>query len=242
MPKNSPWESILSIGSLVLGGFAAYQGFKAAEQRANEFRAQQENAARQYALAQAATETQTKLVNEQIASLRSGLEQRQREFETTRDTYAKQAQYNQDQLNIARSSSEAQLAALRSSAAEQSSLMQGQLTAQREAQSAQLGIAREQLASYQAQAASMQEQALIARRTAEQQMTQQKASSAALLQQQKVASAIQQQQAGAAPVGSRVRQRAGTPAALRTSLEIQSPVAGLGAGAGTPNATGGLNV
>jgi hypothetical protein len=88
----------------------------------------------------------------------------------------------------------------------------------------------------------MQEQALQARKMAEQQMSQQKASSAALLQQQKISSAIQQQQAAAAPVGSRVRQRVGTPAGLRTSLEIQSPVSGLGAGMGTPNATGGLNV
>jgi len=88
----------------------------------------------------------------------------------------------------------------------------------------------------------MQEQALQSRKMAEQQMSQQKANSAALLQQQKISSAIQQQQAAAAPVGSRVRQRVGTPAAMRTSLEIQSPVAGLGIAAGSSNAAGGLNV
>jgi hypothetical protein len=87
----------------------------------------------------------------------------------------------------------------------------------------------------------MQEQATLARQAAEQQISQQRSLSAAMLQEQKLSAAIQQQQSAASPVGSRVRKRVGTPAALRTSLEIQSPVS-TAVGTGTPNATGGLNV
>jgi hypothetical protein len=140
-----------------------------------------------------------------------------------------------------RAQAEQQLAALRSSAAEQSKLLMTQTEQQRAAQQAQLGIAREQLSQYQAQTLSMQEQATLARQAAEQQISQQRLSSAAMLQEQKLTAAIQQQQSARSPVSSRVRQRVGTPAGLRTSLEIQSPVSG-GLGMGTPNATGGLNV
>jgi hypothetical protein len=87
----------------------------------------------------------------------------------------------------------------------------------------------------------MQEQAVLARQSAEQQISQQRLASAAMLQEQKLTAAIQQQQSARSPVSSRVRQRVGTPAGLRTSLEIQSPVSA-GLGMGTPNATGGLNV
>jgi len=64
MAKDSSLNSILSILGVVGAGVAAYQGFRAAEDRSNQFRAQQEAAARQYSLAQQATENQTRLVNE----------------------------------------------------------------------------------------------------------------------------------------------------------------------------------
>ena len=75
------------------------------------------------------------------------------------------------------------------------------------------------------------------------QITQQKAASALAIQQQQLQASIQRQMA-AAPVGSKVRRRVGTPAAMRTSLEIQSPLAGAGSGLGigTETSAGGLNV
>ena len=79
-----------------------------------------------------------------------------------------------------------------------------------------------------------------AQQTAMQQISQQKAQSALAIQQSQLQAAIQRQQQ-AAPVGTQVRRRVGTPAAMRTSLEIQSPLTG-GVGTGTPNAIGGLNV
>jgi hypothetical protein len=83
-------------------------------------------------------------------------------------------------------------------------------------------------------------QADVARATAEKQIAQQRASSALAIQQQQLQSQIQAQQKASA-LGAQKRKRVGTPAALRTSLEIQSPLSG-GVGKGTPNATGGLNV
>lgn len=83
-------------------------------------------------------------------------------------------------------------------------------------------------------------QADVARQTAERQIAQQRTASMLTIQQQQLQSAIQQQQK-ASSLGIAPRRRVGTPAAMRTNLEIQSPLTG-GIGTGTPNATGGLNV
>lgn len=99
-----------------------------------------------------------------------------------------------------------------------------------------------QLGAAQEQTALMQQQAEQARAASQLSISEQKRASALALQQQQLAADIQQQQqATTGVVGSRVRKRVGTPAAMRTSLEIQSPLSG-GVGMGTPNATGGLNV
>ena len=99
-----------------------------------------------------------------------------------------------------------------------------------------------QLGAAQQQTAAMQQQAEQARVASQLSITEQKRASALALQQQQLAADIQQQQqATTGVIGSRVRKRVGTPAAMRTSLEIQSPLSG-GVGMGTPNATGGLNV
>ena len=96
-----------------------------------------------------------------------------------------------------------------------------------------------------AQTAQAQQAAQMAQESAMRQIAQQKTASALSIQQQQLQSAMQRQ-ALAAPVGSKVRRRVGTPQALRTSLEIQSPLAGSAGGLGiasdTTTGTGGLNV
>jgi hypothetical protein len=83
----------------------------------------------------------------------------------------------------------------------------------------------------------------MAQQSAMAQIAQQKTSSALAIQQSQLQAAIQQQQK-ASNIGTQARRRVGTPAAMRTSLEIQSPLtagaSGMGMGAST--ATGGLNV
>ena len=75
------------------------------------------------------------------------------------------------------------------------------------------------------------------------QIAQQKTSSALAIQQSQLQAAIQQQQK-ASNIGTQARRRVGTPAAMRTNLEIQSPLAAGtgGLGIGTDTTTGGLNV
>lgn len=139
-------------------------------------------------------------------------------------------------------------------AARQAEAAQQQAKAQREAAMAQVRQmqaeaqqrSREfQSSIEQSRAATAQaaQQAQIAQQSAMQQMAQQKASSALAIQQQQLQAAIQQQMS-AAPVGQKVRRRVGTPAEMRTSLEIQSPLAGAssGLGIGTETTAGGLNV
>ncbi len=96
-----------------------------------------------------------------------------------------------------------------------------------------------------AQTAQAARAAQMAQESAMRQVAQQKSASAQALQQQQLQAAMQRQ-AAAAPVGAKVRRRVGTPQALRTSLEIQSPFAGaaggLGIGSDTATGTGGLNV
>ena len=96
-----------------------------------------------------------------------------------------------------------------------------------------------------ARTAQAAESARMAQESAMRQIAAQKSSSALAIQQQQLSAAIQRQ-AAAAPVGQKVRRRVGTPQALRTSLEIQSPLAGatggLGIGSDTATGTGGLNV
>jgi DNA anti-recombination protein RmuC len=96
-----------------------------------------------------------------------------------------------------------------------------------------------------ARTAQAAEAARMAQESAMRQIAQQKTSSALAIQQQQLQSAMQRQ-VSAAPVGSKVRRRIGTPQALRTSLEIQSPLAGSASGLGiasdTTTGTGGLNV
>ena len=83
----------------------------------------------------------------------------------------------------------------------------------------------------------------MAQESAMRQIAQQRSSSALAIQQQQLQAAIQRQMTSA-PVGSKVRRRVGTPQAMRTSLEIQSPFAGTGGGLGigTETSAGGLNV
>jgi glycosyltransferase A (GT-A) superfamily protein (DUF2064 family) len=97
-----------------------------------------------------------------------------------------------------------------------------------------------------AQTTQAAQAAQMAQESAMRQVAQQKSSSALALQQQQLQAAMQRQ-AMAAPVGSKVRRRVGTPQALRTSLEIQSSIAGtggsgLGISSDTTTGTGGLNV
>ena len=81
-----------------------------------------------------------------------------------------------------------------------------------------------------------------AQQVAQQQIAQQRASSALAIQQQQLTAAIQRQ-AQAAKVGKQTRRRVGTPAALRTNLELQSSLAlGSTPGVGSETQSGGLNV
>jgi hypothetical protein len=59
-----------------------------------------------------------------------------------------------------------------------------------------------------------------------------------------LSSQLQSQKSAAAPVTSRVRKSAGTPAALRTNVEVKSPIAGeSGLAMGSSSSPlGGLNV
>ena len=130
----------------------------------------------------------------------------------------------------------AQAAATREAALQQVKQMQAE-AAQRSQQFQQ------QIEQSRLQTTQAAESAKMAQQTAMQQIAQQKSQSALAIQQGQLQAAIQRQQ-GVSNVGSPVRRRVGTPAALRTSLEIQSPLtagaSGMGVGAST--ATGGLNV
>ena len=104
------------------------------------------------------------------------------------------------------------------------------------AYAAQLEQARQQTSALQFQAETV-------KKTAETQLAGQRQASALSLQQQRLASQLQTQQSAAAPVTSRVRKRVGTPAGLRTGLELQSPFAGSGLSmGGSTSPLGGLNV
>jgi hypothetical protein len=87
-------------------------------------------------------------------------------------------------------------------------------------------------------------QAEQARKTSEAQLAGQRQASALSLQQQALSSQLQSQKSAAAPVTSRVRKSAGTPAALRTNVEVKSPIAGESglAMGGSSSPLGGLNV
>ena len=109
--------------------------------------------------------------------------------------------------------------------------------------------AKDRADSYAATISELQGQTGLIRQQAEQaraasslSIAEQKRASALALQQQQLASEVQQQQQmTTGPVSSRVRKRVGTPAALRTSVEVKSPLSG-GMTGGASNMAGGLNV
>jgi hypothetical protein len=109
--------------------------------------------------------------------------------------------------------------------------------------------AKDRADSYAATISELQGQTGLIRQQAEQaraasslSIAEQKRASALALQQQQLASEVQQQQmATTGPVSSRVRKRVGTPAALRTSVEVKSPLSG-GMTGGASSMAGGLNV
>jgi hypothetical protein len=147
---------------------------------------------------------------------------------------AKSAREQADAARKAARASSKQASTAKSQGLEQLQILRDTAAAQRLQFEQNLQQTREQTAAISAQAQQ-------SRSAAEQQIIQQKQASALALQQQNLAAQLQQQQATTGPVSSRVRQRVGTPAALRTNLEIRSPLS-VGIGMGTPNATGGLNV
>jgi hypothetical protein len=119
---------------------------------------------------------------------------------------------------------------------QQAAALKAQGEQQATAYAAQLEQARQQTSALQFQAETV-------KKTAETQLAGQRQASALSLQQQRLASQLQTQQSAAAPVTSRVRKRVGTPAGLRTGLELQSPFAGSGLSmGGSTSPFGGLNV
>jgi hypothetical protein len=148
---------------------------------------------------------------------------------------AKAAREQADAARKAARASSKQASTAKSQGLEQLQILRDTAAAQRLQFEQNLQQTREQTAALASQAQQ-------SRAAAEQQVIQQKQSSALALQQQRLAAEMQQQQQmTTGPVSSRVRKRVGTPAALRTNLEIRSPLS-VGIGMGTPNATGGLNV
>ncbi len=98
------------------------------------------------------------------------------------------------------------------------------------------------LLELQGQSSLIRQQAEQARTASTLSIAEQKRASALALQQQQLAAEVQQQQQmTTGPVSSRVRKRVGTPSALRTSVEVKSPLSGGMTGGGSSMA-GGLNV
>jgi hypothetical protein len=152
---------------------------------------------------------------------------------------------NQQQRAMRAQAQAAQAAAeqTRQATLQQAAALKAQLEGQALANRQQADAYTSQLEQARQQTSALQFQAETAKKTAETQLAGQRQASALSLQQQRLSSQLQTQQSAAAPVTSRVRQRVGTPAGLRTGLELQSPFAGSGLSmGGSASPLGGLNV
>ena len=152
---------------------------------------------------------------------------------------AQQAKAMRSQARAAQATAEQARQATLQQAAALKAQLEGQALAGRQQADAYVS----QLEQARQQTSALQFQAETVKKTAETQLAGQRQASTLSLQQQRLASQLQTQQSAAAPVTSRVRQRVGTPAGLRTGIELQSPFAGSGLSmGGSASPLGGLNV
>ncbi len=205
-----------AIVSLATAGLGAYSAYKTREQKAQQFKqtAKLSRASTDAAVRQA-TETRQAAIKQQEA-MRAQLEQQSAASQKELQALKNRTLAIQTQARQAQEQSQAQLAQARKTSAAQ--------------------IAQAQKAS-EAQIAQAETQS-------RRQIAQAQASSKLAIQQRQLQAAMARSQEARPPVTSRVRKRVGTPASMRTGVDIGSALAigGGGTGATTGTRIGGLNV